>query len=68
MSRRCDREGVAWPRPGYVVEGCADALLGRLWPLTMEPGLWDDAADARRARGDEHDRVMAHLRERPALP
>ncbi len=67
MSRRCVREGVAWPREGAAVD-VADALLGRLWPLTMEPGLWDGAADARRARGDEHDRALQHLRERPVLP
>jgi hypothetical protein len=67
MSRRCARECVAWPRAGAAVD-VADALLGRLWPLTMWLGLWDDAADARRARGDEHDRVMDDLRERPVLP
>lgn len=67
--RRCDREGVAWPRIGYTTEGVSDALLGRPWSLTvLAPSVWDDAADARRARGWDHDRALVNLRERVGLP
>lgn len=67
--RRCDREGVAWERIGYTTEGVADALLGRLWSLTvLAPGVWDDAADARCARERDHDRALVNLRERVVLP
>lgn len=65
--RRCDREGVAWPRIGYTTEGVADALLGRLWSLTLMAGAFDvDEVEA--VRADDHDRAMVNLRERVVLP
>lgn len=67
MSRRCDREGVAWPRLGC--ERGADALFGRLWSLTLTaPGAWSGAEDAREARERDHARVMDDLRVCAALP
>lgn len=58
MSRRCDREGVPWPRLGageWATHGdvlrASEVLRGVFWLVRAT-----------------HQRVLMHLRERPVLP
>lgn len=69
MSRRCDREGVAWPRPeiGPLVQ-CGDA--GPWCDVLRLRCLWRHLRlDARRGYWlEQHLVILAHLREPVALP
>lgn len=63
MSRRCDREGVPWPRrfafseDPFPSDPLADRVDSAAW--------WGDGIEPARTH---HARVMDHLRERVALP
>ena len=64
MSRRCDREGVAWPRLA--------PREGRLARAGMLDVLWSTAT-LRGVYGFDHVEglrglTLRHLRERPVLP
>ncbi len=61
MSRRCDREGVVWPRPLVQGTDAHDPVEYRQRTL----GWWGSATVVARIR---HRQVMSHLRERPVLP
>lgn len=64
MSRRCQREGVAWYRRSDRGE---DPICDPLWNRHQTRVWWpeDDAAVVVRPH---HPYVMDHLRERPVLP
>lgn len=65
MSRRCDREGAAWPR----VRGREARFLRDYGSLDALRLAWRWIGTARAARTVRSRReVMAHLRERPLLP
>lgn len=66
MSRRCDREGVEWPR---MVQRDSSALwwgwsTDELDMLTRHFNLWVSCVAVRK----RHPQAMAHLRERAVLP
>lgn len=58
MSRRCDREGLQWPRLGA---GERDTHGDVLQASEVLRGVY-------RLVRATHQRVLAHLRERPLLP
>lgn len=66
MSRRCDREGVAWPRRGMRDRSALrwGWSTDELDLLTRHFNLWVPRVLVRK----RHPQAMAHLRERPTLP
>lgn len=66
MSRRCDREGVEWPRLTYL-----DTLVRRTY-RTLDAlaliGHERAALSFNRGNRGNHARTLEHLRERPVLP
>lgn len=66
MSRRCEREGVPWPRLRGLVEPRHLRDYGSL-DVFWEVWQWRGCTGSVASKGP-HKLAMDHLRERPVLP